>query len=292
MRYPIAILAGLGTATLSTPSAACTPEFTTSTESVNIIGAAVGTGNVSTQSVVIGVRNGGGEACTVFLRVSRLRTAASDLPPYALTISGRPVTISPDATVVTGDSDVPTAVAGDAGTDPIRVEVRVPTEWGLVAGDYSDQLVLSLLNNNGTIVDQLDLSVRISIPAVTDLRVVGATGGGSGPALIDLGTLSTTGVTQSPPFGIRVWSTSSYSVEFLSTNNGTLLHVNGIDRIPYLFSVDGRDVDLAAGLRPVTFSRHTSSLGDYHFLGILVPPVGAARAGTYYDEIRITISTI
>src|SRR3546814_10200943 len=88
------------------------------------------------------------------------------------------------------DSDVVIANApsGAQGRN-VPFQIRVPTEWGLQAGTFTDELQLALIDQGGNIVDTSTLTVTILIPSAVSLRLVGAVvgGGGGGPAQVDLG---------------------------------------------------------------------------------------------------------
>src|SRR3546814_7179648 len=94
---------------------------------------------------------------------------------------------------VSGDSDVviANAASGAQGRN-VPFQIRVPTEWGLQAGTFTDELQLALIDQGGNIVDTSTFTFTILIPSAVSLRLVGAVvgGGGVGPAQVDLGSLS------------------------------------------------------------------------------------------------------
>lgn len=164
-----------------------------------------------------------------------------------------------------------------------------PTEWGLQAGLYSQEFVLSLHDQAGDLLDTMILVVRIDVPPAVALRIVGASGNSS-IRRINLGTLDPDAVNRSDPFGLRIWSTSPYRVEFVSENLGKLRHTNGDSEIPYDLLMSGSEVDLE-GANVRVFTEHTSSLGDLHPLRVLVEPF-FAEAGRYSDRVQVSVSAI
>ena len=105
---------------------------------------------------------------------------------------------------------------------------------------------------------------------------------------MDLGVLDPKSVTTSAPFGIRVWSTSAYTVSFQSENNGRLMLESRASSIDYQLYMDGNRVSTngaVAGYEPDA----TDALGDFHSMIIRVEPF-RARAGEYSDRVEVTVT--
>src|SRR3546814_15818531 len=77
------------------------------------------------------------------------------------------------------DSDVVIANApsGAQGRN-VPFQIRVPTEWGLQAGTFTDELQLALIDQGGNIVDTSKLTVTLLIPSAvrSEERRVGKEG--------------------------------------------------------------------------------------------------------------------
>src|SRR3546814_2707921 len=149
---------------------------------------------------------------------------------------------------VSGDSDVviANAASGAQGRN-VPFQIRVPTEWGVQAVTFTDELQLALIDQGGNIVDTSTLTVTILIPSAVSLRLVGAVVGGGvgGPAQVDLGSLSSSEETRSDRFEALILSTAPYAVRFDSANRGHLLHEQQRETVPYRLYFDGALVDLA-----------------------------------------------
>ncbi|WP_300379046.1 hypothetical protein [Henriciella sp.] len=287
----------------------CRPAFSDGDQSLSLNGDSIEPGGRATENFTVRILNEArtetrqddrrgfpGQRCEARLRIARIGALPGpDFPPYSLrTPRNRQIEVLPDAASGgTTDSDVPIAnvPAGPEGR-AVPVRLSVPTEWGLRAGTYTEQLELLLIDDAGNIADRSSLTLTIIIPPASSLRLVGAVvgSGDSGPAQIDLGNLSSTTETRSNPFAARIFSTAPYSVEFSSANMGSLLHEQGSEQIPYRLFFDGTEVDLA-GTYEIAFPEHTSQAGDRRAMRIVVPPV-VALAGSYSDRITMTVTAM
>ncbi|MGZ8345647.1 MAG: hypothetical protein ACXWUP_00910 [Allosphingosinicella sp.] len=288
MRYALIFAAALGAAA-NAAHGQCSPSFNVETVSVNVDGVQVGNGNFATESFNVDLDNQNAESCDIRLRITRSGNVDPDMPAYFLSAAGNQVEIlAYGFSVGTVLSDVLLTLPGGDESISVPFAVRLPTEWGLAAGDYVDNLRVSLVAPGEETLDSLDVAVNIDIPKEVSVRLVGASGEAQSTATVNLGVLSTVQQTRSDPFGVRVWSTAPYTVGFSSSNRGRLVHTNGIDAIPYVMSVGGSEVDLT-GVSSYYFARHTSSLGDIHGLSIVVDPV-QARAGDYSDSVTVSVT--
>lgn len=310
LAVPMSLLAIPAAAT----AADCEPAFINGDQSLTIDGIELEPGGRATQDFRIRVQNrvglGGGPSdngpgmsgpmgagpCEATIRIARLGTSPDpDFPFYLLSGPGnrRIEILSDPAAGATTDSDVVIANAppGPQGR-AVPFQIGVPTEWGLRAGTYVDQLQLLLIDGSGNIADRSTLTVTIIIPPAVSLRLVGAVvgGEGGGPARVDLGNLSSSAETRSERFGARIFSTSPYIVRFSSVNLGNLLHEQGREQIPYRLYFDGTLVNLA-GANEFPYLQHTPKAGELRPLSVAVPPV-VALAGRYSDRVTITVTAM
>src|SRR5690606_39255564 len=230
MRY-LKLIAALSSLTIpaAVSAAECHPAFVDGDQAIVIDGVEIEPGGRSVQDFSVRIRNTagapggsmnqagagirgseGGGPCEAAIRIARLDTTLdAEFPPYLLRGPGnQQIDILPDpASGGTMESDVKVANApqGPRGRS-VPFQIAVPTEWGLRAGTYLEQLELLLFDRNGEIVDRSTLTLTVIIPSAVTLRLVGAVvgGGGSGPAQVDLGNLSSSRETQSQPFGARI----------------------------------------------------------------------------------------
>jgi len=309
MRYPTVIMPFVLAAVPAAASAAdCQPAFVNPDQSLVIDGVTIEAGGRATEDFQLRVQNaaaggsgpsGGGPmgsaTCEASIRFARFSAPDPDFPAYSLRAPGnREVEVLPDpASGGTADSDVviANAPAGPQGRS-VPFRLTIPTEWGVRAGSYIEQLQAQLLDRDGNVVDTAAVTITVTVPSAVSLRLVGAVVGGSagGPAQIDLGNLSSTRETRSEPFGALILSTAPYSVRFSSANLGALVHQDGRERVPYRLFFDGAPVDLA-GSSEFPYLAHTPRGGDRRPMSIVVPPV-VALAGHYSDRITVTVSTL
>lgn len=277
--------------------AGCAPAFVDRSETVNLAGLTIGTGEVKREEFLVRVRNrdaGGGGSCTGTIRISQLNgTSDPYMPAFTLRSGGNQIDILPfqgTASSTMSDVLVPNAPAGPNGR-AVPFQVTLPTPWGLKAGNYSQLLQFALFDESGNQTDTINVAIVIDVPRETNLRIVGATGGDE-VSRIDLGTLTTTGTNVSDPFGVRIWSTSGYAVSFRSQNNGNLVRDGGTDRIPYTMTMDGGVVDLSSGVQRYLYNDFTTALGRLHPLVVRAGPIGAVRAGSYADRVIVTVTAV
>lgn len=292
-RYFLAFVAVLSAAP-SFAYAECQASFVNTSSQVDVQVSSLDDPQVS-KRFFVEVRNNGDEACQVRLAVGRDRAAsARSFPPY--TLSG-PTGLAPAAMIpsVSRGSD-------DRTASPIHVpansqvsipyDVRFEVNWGMPSGDYDQELHFELYGSDG----QQELAsqrtrLRLNIPPVAKVRFSGASGA-DGAAQLEMGALSSTLKTQSPPFAIRVLSTSAYRIELSSQNRGALLRTNGPDLIPYDLLLDGERMQLKGGGDSATVNGPTHGTGTVHPVRVIIDPDPTRHAGTYSDRITVTITTI
>lgn len=291
-------------------AAVCQPEFVNGDISLVIDGVEIEAGGQAARDFQVRVQNAAGphggppgmaggmgtQPCEARIRIARLIGSPDpEVPPYWLRApgNGRIEVLPNPASGGTADSDVVVANAppGPQGR-AVPFQIGVPTEWGLRAGTYVEQLQLMLIDGAGNVADRSTLTLTIIIPPAVSLRLVGAVigGEGGGPAQVDLGSLSSTQETRSQPFGARIFSTAPYAVRFSSVNLGNLLHEHGREQIPYRLYFDGALVNLE-GANAFPYLQHTPKAGVLRPLNIAVPPV-VALAGRYSDRVTVTVTAM
>lgn len=287
----LAILACCSSPALA--QAACEPEFVQSAQTLNVPDIDVSSGGITTETFQISVRNAGtgAAACQAVLRFARLSTSPSaGTIDYSFQSGGQVLEIlASDTLPGTASSDLNLASLSTASSGQgVPLQVNVPSGWGISSGSQVDDLLVSLVDTTGTTVDTLILRVALNVPPAAEVRIVGATGQ-SAIAQIDLGTLDPDATTISDPFGVRVWSTSAYTVSFQSENDGTLVHSGDRSRtIEYQLYMNNGRVDVR-GAPAAYIPRKTDALGDMHPMSIRVEPF-QALAGDYSDRIEVTVT--
>lgn len=297
MRYSILFASAALAAIPGAARAACDPGFRSNAQTANIVGVDIEPNAVATAMLSLNVRNedeSSSQPCPAVIRVSRIGAATDpNFPPFSLLGPGsQMVEILPDPSTggtTASDVNVTSAPPAPQGLD-VPFDFRVPTEWGVKAGIYTEQLQFSLYDVGGVLRDTATVTVSITIPRAVSVLLVGAVmgGGGGGPAQVDMGTLSSTTETRSPDFAARIFSTGPYMVSFTSENLGNLLNGNGRDKISYRLYFDGQLVDLA-GTNGFPYASATSSTGDFRPLRVIVP-AATAVAGRYSDRVTVTVS--
>lgn len=286
----------------------CEPHFVDPVYSINAVADEFGPSKALRESVTLRIRNdddddddhddnrslgafSSSDNCAAYLRIAERPGRIGDELEFTFVANGRSLEILPDPSVGSGaGSDLPiNPIPEGASGRKLRLNLIAPTPWGLGAGQVQREYLLSLVDEAGREYDRAILRVSIQIAPAVALRIVGASGRGSVRS-INLGFLDPKSVNRSDPFGLRVWSTTAYRVEFLSENRGVLRHVEDRGTIPYELWMDGTRLDLST-TAAMEFPEKTSSLGDLHRLQILVQPF-FSRAGQYRDRVEVTVSAI
>lgn len=241
----------------------------------------------------IRVRNDGGEVCTLRLGVGReLASLRRRFPVYSL--AGRNGIESVNGLSGTGNGIGPARefIVPANGQVSIPYELRMAVGWGSEAGTYTEDLVFQLSDaQSGNAVASQRTRLSLEIPKTARIRFAGATGA-DGPARIEMGPISATAPTRSPPFAFRILSTSGYRIDLVSQNRGALRRSDGPDLIPYQMTLDGRAVNLAGAAYSLEVGRPTSSVGDVHPVTIVINPDPLYHAGSYSDRVTVTVTAI
>lgn len=245
------------------------------------------------ETFVVRVRNSGDEPCVLRLGVGRdIPGGPRQFPTYSLNgPNGKvPVPSLSGAANNGGFGNEFTVPAG--GQIAIPYDVRMKIGWGSEAGMFTEDLAFQLFDTRPErpVLTQMT-QLLLEIPKVALIRFAGANGVG-GPALINMGPLSTSGPTRSPPFALRILSTSGYRMNLTSDNSGSLRQAGGAYLIPYELSIGGKQLDLAGAGVPIQSTRHTSSVGDVHPVNIVVQPDPEYPAGEYSDRVTVTVTAI
>jgi hypothetical protein len=267
------------------PSGDCDPEFTSAQFTVNLVSTEVGNDQVVRENIPAGIRNAGTDSCIITVRVSRTNVLDPSIPPYQLRRFGQLVDIAETASARSGLSDFEVSVPAGQGAN-VPLEIFLPTEWGIRAGSYFEELQLTLLKEND-VIDQAVVSIFVEIPGAVALNVVGATGQ-ERIAQIDLGSIDSQTRGVAPPFGLRIRSTSGYRITITSDNQGELVHVSGEARLPYLLTIDGDPLNLE-GPATLAYPFPAIATGRYHPMTAEAGPT-FTLAGDYADRINITVS--
>lgn len=287
----------LGVMLFAAPSisyAECEPTFTTTTSQVDIQVSSLDDQRVS-ERFFVEVRNAGSDACQVQLAVGRdLGASPRSFPSYVLSGPTGLVPAAAISSVSKGSEARTTAPINVPANGRVRIpyDIRIDVNWGMASGAYDQELYFELYDGEGQHeVASQRTRLRLNIPPVARVRFAGASGT-DGAAQLAMGVLSTTSRTQSPPFAIRVQSTSAYRIELSSQNRGSLLRTNGPDLIPYELLLDGEPLNLQGAGDYVTVNGASDGTGKVHPVRVIIEPDPTRHAGTYSDRVTVTITTI
>ena len=227
-------------------------------------------------------------ACNTIVRISRLSSDQS-FPDYTLTSAGRLVRPSPSEGVG-GSSDLDVTVPASTAGRTLNFQATASTDWGILSGQFVERLQASLIDRSGVVIDRMAVNLVLQVPKTVDVMFVGAMGTGR-TSTVNLGELSAAAPTESPPFGVRIWSSSPYSFAFVSENRGQLVHDMGMDQIPYRLVIDGLQQALDGTAAPMNGMQASGSGGDFYPLRLTVP-ARRSVAGNYADRITVSVTAL
>ncbi|MFC7335213.1 spore coat protein U domain-containing protein [Rhodocista pekingensis] len=178
------------------------------------------------------------------------------------------------------------------GRDAVELQFFsiIPAGQMVPADTYRDVVRFTLYEwedgTPGRILDSRTVQVRAKVREVfqASVRVGGITRPLAGVAgTLDLGELSNGAATT---FDLEVSGNAGYDVSLESENRGYLVSHDGGGSIPYGLTLDGRSVSLQ---RSVTLGFGGSNAAQ-HGLTVTVPAASNALAGTYRDNLVLTVS--
>lgn len=290
MRLFFGLLTTLAALGSSSAMAACEPAFASSVLRVNLAPISLDDGTIIDRFDVR-LRNDGDTICTVRLAVGR-DAAASDIsfPSYTLSGPEGNIFLMPFESASNDPSGAVDVTIPAGGETTVSYEVRADVGWDSRAGNSVEELVYLLLPEIGELeIASARTTLALFVPSSVRVRFAGALGE-MGPAIVDMGELSPTAITQSPPFAIRVLSTSGYRMELASLHGGSLLRSGGDERIVYQVSVGQRPVDLRGAGAGMDVPSKPGLAGDIHPISISIAPNSQWHAGNYSDRITVIVT--
>jgi hypothetical protein len=174
--------------------------------------------------------------------------------------------------------------------------IIVPSEQVAPSGLYTDQLKITVYQgtpDNFVEKDTKTVVFSIRVDPVTELSL-GEPGAAFNPNAkahrLDFGTLDKG---KARGFDLRVRSNAGYHATMESENGGVMKHTDPrfSATIPYVLQVGGAPVNLSPGWHPALSrnNRLTDRNGDRHEILIIIGEIGNAPAGTYRDNLTITV---
>ena len=238
------------------------------------------------ETMTVRLRNDASTACTVYLGVA-LDPLDFD-PDFPMTQISGPIGIVPLSTLTTSGQDNASMHVIDANsTIDVTYNIAINPGWDDQAGSYSQRLNFSVYEDLGLPAKiEDDTRLTLTIPAAANIRFAGNID------RLDLGMLSATAPTTSPPFAVKVFSTADYKLDVSSENKGFLVREGGGQSIPYSMTFGGQPVVLSGAAFTVALGDPTGGLGDTSAIIVTVPAVGEALAGAYRDRVTLTVTTL
>jgi spore coat protein U-like protein len=246
-----------------------------------------------------------GDACSFFVTFSRgwasdfnrRMGSGGEAPGYQLYKSANKSNVLKDLPSASATEVISGTFEQGDETRELRYVVVIPPLQIRPAGIYRDRV--RVIVYEGTLEnfiekDSKNVTISARVHRVAELSLVNS-GEPFNPQsttkVLDFGPL-TGGKSRS--FDLRVRSNSGYTVTFESENGGAMKNTDPTDNstVAYVLEVDGAVVDLSRGRRPSVArnSGMTDSNGERRGLSFAAGPVGDATAGTYRDNITITVA--
>ncbi len=259
------------------------------------------------QSVSFNVRKRGPDGCNFFVAAttgtgsafSRVLTRGGETLDYNLyTTSGLTSVLKDIPTALS--SEVINATVTTAGnvTIPLSYHWNIGAGQIVAPGNYRDTVIFRLYQGtvgSSTLEDTKAVRFRARVQQVAQLSLVDS----SQP-------FSVSDTTQSLDFGelvegeilgfdLMVRANTGYDIAFSSDNRGVLAIVGAPgdgSQVPYTFTLAGSPVNLSpAATTVVGPTSATSSAGERYATAVEIGAIGNASAGTYSDNITVTVSS-
>jgi spore coat protein U-like protein len=177
----------------------------------------------------------------------------------------------------------------------LQFAVAIPPNQFVPRGEYDDRITLTAYEgtlNSNTRRDAKSIRVRTKIRSAVQLSLVPSGGGfdpGQRAQFLDLGELSEGKTAQ---VDLLVRNNTGYEIIFESENRGALKHLDATETsaIRYEMRVRGIPVTLTDKKDKLDGVSGVSALqGDRYPIQITIGALGQAMAGTYRDDITITV---
>ncbi|WP_170003316.1 hypothetical protein [Pseudopontixanthobacter vadosimaris] len=292
MRKTALILALCVAAASAPAAAACAPSFVDDPTTVQLTPGPSFDREQLFERLNVRVRNEGDDPCLLRFNVTDRTGSVADGFPAISIVGPNGIGTSPGSPAIGSTASFGAELAIPAnGQVVVPLEVRTVVGWGSRAGLYNRELELQLLNvQTAQELGSRRTQLTLTIPRTALIRFAGA-GGTDGPPRIEMGPLSPVAPTRSPPFALRILSTSPYLIDVTSDNNGSLRREGASDLIPYRMTLGGQEMMLAGSRDSMQVGRHTNSVGDVLPVTIVTQPDPEYHAGQYQDRITITVTT-
>lgn len=276
----------------TTAAAECIPSFASGPDVIEIYTDANFNRGQLIERFAIRLRNDGDSLCQLNLTVGRDVTGSLGwFPDYVLTGPGGVVSAPVPGASPGGTATAPVVIP--AGREvSVSYQIRANVGWGDRSGDYATSMLFALSSRgSSTEIASQRTELRLTIPATAAIRFAGAGAGAKGSARLDLGQLTPNMINRSPPFAVRVLSTSAYRLEVTSENSGALVRTGGMERLPYAMTIGGHRMDVAGG-GSISRGTHTSPKGDLFPVAVTVRPDADQHAGDYSDRVTVAVTPI
>ncbi|HAR41322.1 MAG TPA: hypothetical protein DCS07_01615 [Bdellovibrionales bacterium] len=196
-----------------------------------------------------------------------------------------------------------TYLEGDTTQHQLQFFIEVPYSATLYhSGSFTDSFTLNVYEGADpltwvTPVATTTVTLTINIPKIIALSLLdggGAFDESKTTKNINFGTLAPG---QNSSMDIRMRSNAGYEVRFSSANNGSMKHTAGAALVPYLFYVNGVQLNMSNSLAvPVlglSSNGTTLQTGSAYPINVRIGAfVGSGRvAGSYSDQITVTAAT-
>lgn len=243
--------------------------------------------NVSTRERFdVVVRNDGETDCRVELAVGVDPAFAGPFPSYSITGPGGVAQFDAQTPASQGGAGViSTFLEIDAGSEVnLGYDVAARVGWELAADTYLRRILFALSTpDDAVILDEDFVDLAVEVPLTSRLDFVGNVD------RLSLGRVKFGEETISPPFGMRVFATSSYTIDIESENSGQLIRDEGDAFLPYSMRLNGQLLELAP-VDTVTSGSRSQLLGDTYSIVASVRAETNQRAGRYSDRVTVTVT--
>ncbi|WP_338243151.1 hypothetical protein [Aurantiacibacter hainanensis] len=285
---PRLIVCSLAAAFPALPAAACDAKLEMLDPAIDIRPSPSFSEASSREQIRIRVANEGTTTCVLELELALDPAFAGPFPTYSIVGPGGVIEFSAQTgSGVSAPAPLRMPITLNAGVETtLEYAVAANVTWEMQAGSYDRRIDVALFDAaDGSRLDDAQVELGVTVPLSSRIDFVGNVD------RIDLGQLEFDRENVSPPFGIRVYSTSTYNMEMDSENAGNLRQEGGDALLPYAMSVSGQEINLASGSQVIAGLGKSAETGDVYGVLVRVRPEHTTPAGRYSDRLTVTVTT-
>ncbi len=258
------------------------------------------------RAVMFQVRKRGAAGCDFFVTAStgngggfgRELRAGADAVMHNLYTGSTPANVIEDLSVGNPTVLAASAPAGGNSHADMTFYWSIDPSQVVDSAIYQDTITFSLYEGTtaaSTLHDTVNVRFRAAVSDTTELSLVDTGGGFDETDLRQ--NLNFPNLTRGATLGfdLLIRTNTGYDITMSSDNRGVLVMTGAhrdVSEIPYILRLDSVAIDLGAARTTIAVpTGATMAAGNRHVVEVEIGEVGNASAGTYEDNVTVTVSS-